>query len=321
MRAPSLRAAPCAVAPASSHLHGRILPARWPLGTPPSGQRPRRSPVADAHPGGRRPRPVRGVAALGQHARQAALRGGRAQRRAVGVDRARARRPARPARSRRSSVARRSSCGRSSSGDAVEPQDVEQPSAWRAAPARRPPRMRAASASAVWARRVSSSTTSPSSTTSGTRWISPASSGKLGVTSLALRVTQPQPRRRRPRRARRMPVPLDLVDPIRTDREVPRGGEHGLHAAMLALNSTFRTTARSGRSSRMRAMWSGAVSFGLVSVPVKVVRGDDQPRHPLPPGARDRRWPDQVQADLLARRRRRSSTPTSSRATRPRTAS
>ena len=50
-------------------------------------------------------------------------------------------------------------------------------------------------------------------------------------------------------------VPLDLVDPTGTGREVARGGEHGLHPAMLA---------------PMRAMWSGAVSFGLVSVPVKL---------------------------------------------------
>jgi DNA end-binding protein Ku len=50
-------------------------------------------------------------------------------------------------------------------------------------------------------------------------------------------------------------VPLDLVDPTGTGWEVARGGEHGLHPAMLA---------------PMRAMWSGAVSFGLVSVPVKL---------------------------------------------------
>jgi DNA end-binding protein Ku len=75
-------------------------------------------------------------------------------------------------------------------------------------------------------------------------------------------------------------VPLDLVDPTGTGREVARGGEHGLHPAMLA---------------PMRAMWSGAVSFGLVSVPGEALLGHDQPRRPLPPGARDRRWADQVQ--------------------------
>jgi DNA end-binding protein Ku len=50
-------------------------------------------------------------------------------------------------------------------------------------------------------------------------------------------------------------VPLHLVEPLRSGRERSRGGEHGLHAVMLA---------------PMRAMWSGAVSFGLVSVPIKL---------------------------------------------------
>ncbi len=48
----------------------------------------------------------------------------------------------------------------------------------------------------------------------------------------------------------------------------------------------------------MRAIWSGAVSFGLVSVPIKVVLGDDEPRRAVPPGARRRRRPHPVPADL-----------------------
>src|SRR5690606_22061855 len=60
-------------------------------------------------------------------------------------------------------------------------------------------------------------------------------------------------------------VPLHLEQPFRAAREGTWGGEHGQHAAMLAPE----LAKRGGTGARMRAMWSGAVSFGLVSVPVK----------------------------------------------------
>ena len=53
----------------------------------------------------------------------------------------------------------------------------------------------------------------------------------------------------------------------------------------------------------MRAIWKGAVSFGLVSIGGEAVLGDRGEGHPVPPGAPHRRRPDQVQADLLGRRR------------------
>ena len=53
----------------------------------------------------------------------------------------------------------------------------------------------------------------------------------------------------------------------------------------------------------MRAIWKGAVSFGLVSVPVKLLRRDRVARRLVPAGARQGRRADQVPAGLLDRRR------------------
>ena len=53
----------------------------------------------------------------------------------------------------------------------------------------------------------------------------------------------------------------------------------------------------------MRAIWKGAVSFGLVNVPVRAVLRDREPRRAVPPGAPPGRRPDQVPAGLQHRRR------------------
>ena len=52
----------------------------------------------------------------------------------------------------------------------------------------------------------------------------------------------------------------------------------------------------------MRAIWKGAVSFGLVSVPVKLYAATES-HDVVPPGAPHRRRPDPVQAGLRVLRR------------------
>ena len=73
-------------------------------------------------------------------------------------------------------------------------------------------------------------------------------------------------------------VPLDLVQPLRAGRDaVGLAGEHRAHACSLAPAAPQPRhprgeTAVGGDGYRrlMRAIWKGAVSFGLVSVPVKL---------------------------------------------------
>src|SRR5690606_30081582 len=75
-------------------------------------------------------------------------------------------------------------------------------------------------------------------------------------------------------------VPLDLVQPVAAVRERTgggrRGGEHGLHGSILPVDGAvgLRVLApcappdEGGRA--VRAIWKGAVAFGLVNVPVRL---------------------------------------------------
>ena len=66
-------------------------------------------------------------------------------------------------------------------------------------------------------------------------------------------------------------VPLHLVGPARTGHVVALGGEHRQHTAIQAgAGSVSSASPSSGHPDHMRAIWKGAVSFGLVSVPVKL---------------------------------------------------
>ena len=53
-----------------------------------------------------------------------------------------------------------------------------------------------------------------------------------------------------------------------------------------------------------RSIWKGAVSFGLVTIPVKVYGATEDQGHQLPSGARRGRRPDPLQAGLRGLRRR-----------------
>ena len=65
----------------------------------------------------------------------------------------------------------------------------------------------------------------------------------------------------------------------------------------------------------MRAIWKGSLSFGLVNVPVKLYSRDRRSRPAAAPGARRRRRPHPVSAQLRARRQGRRRTSTSRRPT------
>ena len=168
----------------------------------------------------------------------------------------------------------------------------------------------------------SSATISPSSSMSANSAASPASSGKATVTSRLVARAQAQPAVAHVGEHPHA-VPLDLVQPVRRRPEWPAGcalasAEHGAHGSILPQDSTLDDGA--GGIRPMRAIWKGAVSFGLVNVPVRLYTRDREPRHAVPPGAPRGRRPDQVPAGLQRSTARRSPTTTSPRATRPRTA-
>ena len=64
-----------------------------------------------------------------------------------------------------------------------------------------------------------------------------------------------------------------------------------------------------------QSIWKGSISFGLVSIPVRLFSRDRGEGHLLPPGPPRRRRPDPLQAGLLGRRRGGALQPTSPRAT------
>src|ERR1700754_4495445 len=126
------------------------------------------------------------------------------------------------------------------------------------------PCIRSASAAKLGAP-PSSITTSPSSRTSGAISPSVASSGKLAVTSRSLRLY----RRTRPSATSASSrIPSHFTSKSHSG---PSGRAPGVASMGCTPPCCHREChSAEGTGARMRAMWSGAVSFGLVSVPVKL---------------------------------------------------
>src|SRR3954451_18792073 len=119
-------------------------------------------------------------------------------------------------------------------------------------------------------------TTSPSSSTSSAARASPLSSGKETVTSFSLR---DQIRSRSGVRSTSTRMPSHLTSWVQS---APDGTRSPLVASIGSTGSVWhlfgrlsghggwRNTCDTGHPDHMRAIWKGAVSFGLVSVPVKL---------------------------------------------------
>ena len=228
-----------------------------------------------------------------------------------------------PCSSSRSSVARRSRERATGEVDAVQPQQVEDHEGDRrvaaSAAARRGSCTCIRSASAPNdGTPPSRATTSPSRSMSANSAPSPASSGKLAVTSFSLREDRRQPPLAHVREHPHA-VPLDLVRPFRR-RGGPRfpDSQHGAHGSILTAGSALDDVSRRNQTCACHLEGCRVVRAGQRAG--AALQRDREPRRAVPAGAPRRTAAGSSTSGCAASTASRSPTTTSPRATRPRTA-